>query len=66
MPFTFLITIGALPLAIKLWKKALNRKNPSQPLDFIALDGATAQLNLLFGSLCTLALILQAVIRVIW
>lgn len=66
MPFTFLITIGALPLAIKLWKKALNRKHPSQPLDFIALDGATAQLNLLFGSLCTLALILQAVIRVLW
>jgi len=66
MPFTFLITIGALPLAIKLWKKAINRKHPSQPLDFIALDGATAQLNLLFGSLCTLALILQAVIRLIW
>jgi 1,4-dihydroxy-2-naphthoate octaprenyltransferase len=63
MPFTFLITIGALPLAIKLWKKALNRTHPSQPLDFIALDGATAQLNLLFGSLCTLALILHAVIR---
>jgi len=66
MPFTFLITIGALPLAIKLWKKALNRRDPSRPLDFIALDGATAQLNLLFGSLCTLALILQAVIRFIW
>jgi 1,4-dihydroxy-2-naphthoate octaprenyltransferase len=63
MPFTFIITIGALPLAIKLWKKALNREHPSQPLDFIALDGATAQLNLLFGSLCTLALILHAVIR---
>ncbi|MCK9399169.1 MAG: 1,4-dihydroxy-2-naphthoate octaprenyltransferase [Bacteroidales bacterium] len=63
MPFTFLITIGALPLAIKLWKKALNREHPLQPLDFIALDGATAQLNLLFGSLCTLALILHAVIR---
>ncbi len=63
MPFTFLITIGALPLAIKLWKKALNRQNPAQPLDFIALDGATAQLNLLFGSLCTVALILHAVIQ---
>jgi 1,4-dihydroxy-2-naphthoate octaprenyltransferase len=63
MPFTFIITIGALPLAIKLWKKALNREHPSQPLDFIALDGATAQLNLLFGSLCTIALILHAVIR---
>jgi 1,4-dihydroxy-2-naphthoate polyprenyltransferase len=66
MPFTFLITIAALPLAIRLWKKALNRKNPAQPLDFIALDGATAQLNLLFGSLCTLALILHAIIHLIW
>jgi len=63
MPFTFLITMAALPLAFKVWRKALNRKTPSQPLDFIALDGATAQLNLLFGSLCTLALILHAVIQ---
>jgi 1,4-dihydroxy-2-naphthoate octaprenyltransferase len=63
MPFTFLITILALPLAIRLWRKALNRQTPSKPLDFIALDGATAQLNLLFGSLCTLALILHAVIQ---
>lgn len=63
MPFTFLITLAALPLAFRVWKKALNRKTPAQPLDFIALDGASAQLNLLFGSLCTLALILQAVIE---
>lgn len=63
MPFTFLITLLALPLAYRLWKKALNRQTPSKPLDFIALDGATAQLNLLFGSLCTLALILYAVIH---
>ena len=65
MPFTFLITMAALPLAFRLWRKALNRRTPSQPLDFIALDGATAQLNLLFGSLCTLALILQAVIELV-
>jgi 1,4-dihydroxy-2-naphthoate octaprenyltransferase len=65
MPFTFLVTMAALPLAIKLWRKALNRKNPAQPLDFIALDGATAQLNLLFGSLCTVALILQLVIELV-
>lgn len=63
MPFTFLITIAALPLAIKLWKKALNRENPEQPLDFITLDGATAQLNLAFGSLCTVAIILYALIE---
>jgi len=65
MPFTFLITMAALPLAFRLWRKALNRKTPAQPLDFIALDGATAQLNLLFGSLCTLALILQVVIELV-
>ena len=63
MPFTFLITMLALPLAIRLWRKALNRQTPSRPLDFIALDGATAQLNLLFGALCTVALILHAVIQ---
>lgn len=63
MPFTFLITLAALPLAFRLWRKALNRKQPVRPLDFIALDGATAQLNLLFGSLCTVALILHAVLQ---
>jgi 1,4-dihydroxy-2-naphthoate polyprenyltransferase len=63
MPYTFLITLLAFPLALRLWKKALNRQHPTKPLDFIALDGATAQLNLLFGTLCTLALILYAVIH---
>ena len=63
MPFTFVITLGALPLAFRLWKKALNRREPSQPLDFITLDGATAQFNLLFGILCTVALILHTVIQ---
>jgi len=63
MPFSFLVTMLALPLAFRLWRKALNRQTPSQPLDFIALDGATAQLNLLFGALCTVALILHAVIQ---
>ncbi len=63
MPFTFLITMAALPLAFRVWRKAVNRRTPAQPLDFIALDGASAQLNLLFGSLCTLALILQKVIE---
>jgi 1,4-dihydroxy-2-naphthoate octaprenyltransferase len=63
MPWTFLITILALPLAFKLWRKALNRENPKSPLDFIALDGATAQLNLAFGALCTVALILHALIQ---
>lgn len=65
MPFTFLVTMLALPLAIKLWKKALNRRQSENPLDFIALDGATAKLNLAFGGLCTIALILHAIINYI-
>lgn len=63
MPFTFLITMLALPLAVNLWKKAINRKKSSNPMDFIALDGATAKLNLAFGSLCTLALLLDVLLR---
>jgi len=59
MPFTFFITIFALPLALKLWQRAIMRTNPRHPLDFLALDGATAQMNLLFGLLCTGALLLH-------
>ena len=59
MPFTFLITIFSLPLALKLWHRAVARKNPKNPLDFAALDGATSQMNLLFGLLCTGALLLH-------
>lgn len=62
MPFTFLITILALPLAIGLWRKALNRRGSKNPMDFITLDGSTAKLNLAFGSLCTLALILDVIL----
>jgi len=65
MPLTFLITFLAIPLALKLIRKGINRHNPKHPLDFLALDGATAQLNLLFGLLCTAALGLDALIRLI-
>lgn len=65
MPITFLITMLALPLAINLWKKALKRKKPINPVDFIALDGATAKLNLSFGSLSTLAVIIDLVFKVV-
>ncbi|MCK5839928.1 MAG: 1,4-dihydroxy-2-naphthoate octaprenyltransferase [Bacteroidales bacterium] len=63
LSFTFLITILSFPLALKLWAKALSRKAPKSPMDFVALDGATAQLNLVFGLLCTVALFLDAGIR---
>jgi 1,4-dihydroxy-2-naphthoate octaprenyltransferase len=61
MPLTFLITFIAVPKAFKLISKGKRRKNPAMPLDFIALDGETAQLNLIFGILCTLALGLYAI-----
>jgi 1,4-dihydroxy-2-naphthoate octaprenyltransferase len=65
MPPAFLIIFFSLPLAFKLWKKAQKRGEPENPLDFIALDGATAQLNLVFGVLSTLALVLQGLIRIL-
>ncbi len=62
LPYTFLITMLALPMAVNLWKKALKRKKPGKPMDFITLDGATAKLNLSFGLLSTLALVLDLII----
>jgi len=63
MPFTFLIIFLILPKAFRLIKKAKLRATPEQPMDFIALDGETAQFNLMFGLLCTLALGLDALVR---
>jgi len=56
LPLTFLIVLIALPRALGLWKRALNRHAPKHPIDFALLDGATAAYNLLFGLLCTAAL----------
>jgi len=56
LPPTFLIVLIALPGALGLWKRVLNRHAPIAPMDFILLDGATAGYNLLFGLLCTVAL----------
>lgn len=63
MPFSFALVLLSLPMALKLWQKALNRKEPKNPIDFVALDGATAQFNLAFGLLCTIALVIESVIR---
>lgn len=62
MPLTFLITFGALFKALPLIKKGRNRETPRNPHDFVALDGDTARLNLLFGLLSTAALGLSAVL----
>lgn len=64
MPFTFGIVLLSLPMALKLWQKALQRKEPKNPIDFVALDGATAQFNLVFGLLCTFAVVLEGVLRI--
>ncbi len=63
MPLTFLIVVLALPRALQLWGRALRRKAPRRPMDFVILDGATAQYNLIFGSLCVLALWLEFLLR---
>lgn len=56
MPVTFLITLLALPLAVRLVRAGSGRHDPQKSRAFAALDGATAQLNLLFGLLCIAAL----------
>jgi 1,4-dihydroxy-2-naphthoate octaprenyltransferase len=65
MPLTFLVTFIAIPKTIKLIQKGKRRKNPAMPLDFIALDGDTAQLNLLFVVLCTVALGMDALLALV-
>jgi len=55
MPWTFVVVLLALPRALHLWGRAKRRRAPRQLMDFIILDGATAQYNLLFGLLCTAA-----------
>jgi 1,4-dihydroxy-2-naphthoate octaprenyltransferase len=63
MPLTFAVILLALPRTLHLWGRALRRHKPRQPLDFIILDGATSQYNLVFGLLCTAALWLQYILK---
>ncbi|MCK5076857.1 MAG: 1,4-dihydroxy-2-naphthoate octaprenyltransferase [Calditrichia bacterium] len=64
MPLSFLITFLAIPLSFNLIKKGKNRINAQNPMDFLALDGATAQQNLLFGVLCIAAIGLNVLIAI--
>ncbi len=59
MPAPFLLVLLALPLAVNRWRIARRRAQPVRPLDFVTLDGATAQLNLAFGLLCAAALVIH-------
>jgi 1,4-dihydroxy-2-naphthoate octaprenyltransferase len=62
MPWTFAVILLALPRALQLWGRAKRRFQPRRPLDFVILDGATAQYNLIFGLLCTAALWLRYIL----
>ncbi len=62
MPLTFLLVVLGLPRALVFWGRARRRRNPRQPMDFIVLDGATAQYNLTFGLICTTALWLSFIL----
>lgn len=58
MPWTCICTLLALPLTLKLWKRARLRHVSEKPDDFLALDAATAQSMVPFGVLSTLAILL--------
>lgn len=56
LPWPGLMTLAALPEALKLWGRAKRRRHPASPLDFVVLDGATARYNLHFGLLAVAGL----------
>jgi 1,4-dihydroxy-2-naphthoate octaprenyltransferase len=62
MPLTFLAVLLALPQGLGLWGRARRRHAPRNPMDFIILDGRTAQYNLTFGLLCTAAVWLHFIL----
>lgn len=59
MPWSLLLVWLAFPMALDRIKKGARRRAPVQPLDFITLDGGTAQLNLVFGLLASAGLVLH-------
>jgi 1,4-dihydroxy-2-naphthoate octaprenyltransferase len=63
MPWTFFLVFLALPSVLKLWGRAVRRAAPRRPMDFIILDGATANHNLVFGLISTAAVWLEALRR---
>jgi len=63
MPLAALLVFISLPLALKLFRRGLLRKSAENPLDFLALDGATGQLNLVFGLLYTASFGVDALVR---
>lgn len=63
LPFAVLAVWLAWPVALGCWQKAWRRHEPRRPLDFITLDGATAQLNIVFGLLYAAGFIIPRLLR---
>jgi 1,4-dihydroxy-2-naphthoate octaprenyltransferase len=63
MPLTFFIVLLALPNAFRLWGRAVRRARPRRSHDFVVLDGATANHNLVFGLLSTSAVVLEGMLK---
>ncbi len=51
LPWSLLIILAALPVALSLLRRARRRHEPRHPLEFIVLDGATSEFNWVFGLL---------------
>lgn len=62
LPWPTLAVWLSLPRALACWRKARQRRALMHPMDFITLDGSTAQVNLFFGLLYSGGLLLQAVL----
>jgi len=63
MPWTFLLAFLSLPPAVKLWGRARRRHAPRDPMEFVTLDGATAQFMVPFGLLSAAAVVLAGFLR---
>ncbi len=63
MPLAALLVFVSLPLALKLFHRGLRRRSAENPIDFLALDGATAQLNMAFGLLYTASFGVDVLVR---
>jgi 1,4-dihydroxy-2-naphthoate octaprenyltransferase len=59
MPLTFVITLAAFPLTVKLIRTTRTRNSPDQYDQFVMLDAKTSKLNLFFDSLCIAALLIH-------
>ncbi|MDY0295732.1 MAG: prenyltransferase [Acidobacteriota bacterium] len=63
LPSTCLLTLAALPAALRLLTHARRRHSAAGSEVFQALDGATARLNLIFGLLLNTGLFVHLLIR---